>query len=228
MEVGRRLSNDPGKELAADISKTRKFASDDTSDSSSDSEFLGSGHNLPFDFASLDDEQSIGMEDQSIAASTHIRSLKVEKEKVDALLKELEEYEHSLAREHTVLELEKESLEFQLDQKQAKIQELREEITSMEERIKDFEESAAAAKTKEEQKMANLQTQNEILRQRLERQEAALMNLHSEKLNNVTPEKSLHLRASHLMPGDGDPQAIHRLRGDLLQANAKLGEKQVR
>jgi regulator of replication initiation timing len=154
-------------------------------------------------------------------ASTELKnpSLDEERQRVSAMLDELEDYEKTLSREHAVLELERESLEFEFDKQMTQNQQLEQTVHEMQDRIEELEK---ALQNQEEEE--TLRLENEILRQRLERQEAALMNMNmssysKESVDNIDDMSSVH---DNSIAGE-KPSAKHQ--GNLLQANAKLAEK---
>lgn len=197
------------KALGKHIEKSENLKSDRVSFSSK----------LRVSFLSDHTSTSFGYEDAS-SPSKH-PSLEEEKQRVSVLLDELEDYERKLSQEHSVLELERESLEFELDKQMAENQQLEQSVHEMQSKIEELE---TALQSQQEEEA--LRIENEMLRQRLERQEAALMNMNlsysKESVDGLDDLSSpVSNDASESSPQK--PSAKHQ--GDLLQANAKVAEK---
>mmetsp|Transcript_27247 Transcript_27247/g.66134 ORF Transcript_27247/g.66134 Transcript_27247/m.66134 type:complete len:876 (-) Transcript_27247:26-2653(-) len=201
--------------------------------------FLGRGSGTSFsnklrtsmfsDTSSFLDELS-GLDD--LSHQNHRESLDKEKKRVSTLLDELEAYEKELSQEHTVLELERESLEYELNKQTDKNQELEAAIEEMKAKIEELE---SALKNQEDDQM--LLVENEILKKRLDQKESAMLNMSMHSMNprsnDSMANRSHDSSDSHLSldsvdeesEDEGYEKPSAKLQGDLLQARAKLTEK---
>jgi hypothetical protein len=156
-----------------------------------------------------------------------------ERKNIHQVLDDLEHFEIKLSRDHTVLELGKRSLEFQMDQELSKSKTLELQFQELEKTMKRLEENLDG-KMDELVNKEVLEAENEVLLlSKLRRQEVTLVHLQIQDYHQKNSTKrAAPLPAEIKVSSSAEQAQFHgksgaQLQGEILQANAKLTAKRA-
>lgn len=158
------------------------------------------------------------------------RQSETDRNSIHKALDDLQHFEANVSRDHTLLELKKRGLEFQMDQEVSKRQKLELQFQELEEKMRRLEQRVPI-EIEEGMSREVLEAENEVLLSKIHRQEETLANLQIEDYHKKhekkppAPPALIQVSSSEL----GQIQSISKaqIQGGILQANAKLAAKEA-